>query len=1211
MPLVLRSAVLLLAGASSPFASGQDSTPVGVFRHISIEQGLSDSHVRSIVQDHQGFLWFATADGLNRFDGYQMRIFRGEPGNPRSLGSNFVYTLFVDRSGRLWAGTLGGGLHRFDPLTEDFVRYQHDPNDSDSLADNQVHAICDDRTGALWVATSKGLDRMDASSGRFRHYRHDPRDPESLSHDDVYSVIEDRAGTLWAATYGGGLNRMVEAGGRFVRYPHDPESPDSLANDLTRVVYEDKEGGLWVGTWGGGLNKFDPSRGSFERYDLGLSSTRIATILEDVAGDLWVGAAGAGLSRFDRTTNSFESYRHDPAEPRGLSHDNVVSVHEDREGLLWVGTGGGGVNVLDLARKPFATVRLVSSGPAGGGLLPDVRDVLEDREGTLWIGTLGEGLYAANERGHSLHNYRNDPRNPWSLSSDVVLSIAQGSRGVLWIGTSSGLNKLDLSTGRFHRYDRDVRAPGSLNDPEVISVLEDQVAGAVWVGTSKGLSCLDPGTGKFTRYPREPSGDDRSDPTEVRAILKDGKGALWLARSVGLERLDSSTGRSKYYSLGSDPGSSEIGVWAIHEGENGRLWLGTSAGLLSFDSDTGSVRQYADPPETRFGMVGSILQDGEGGLWLGRSRGVARFDPRTEEFRYYGSDELHLRQGFLMGAFKSRNGRLFFGAGDGLLAFDPSEIRDSSYVPPMVLTGLQVANRTVPIGEDSVLKQSITKTEALTLPAQDRVLSLEFAALSYRAPRKNRYRYRLEGFDSEWTEVDSGRRVVTYTNLRPGGYVFRLMGSNNDGIWNEKGATLRLQVLPFWWQNWWFRGGGLVVAALALRAAHRLRLRAVEKRAAELQREVEARETAEVALREREERNRSVLESLKSHIALLDREGRITAANERWSTFVRADVGVDYAGILRRAAGEGDKKAEEALSGIESVLEGKEELFDLEYPHPAPSGMLWYLMTVVPFRGQEGGAVVSFTDITERRRAVEEAQKRREELAHVARVATVGELTASIAHEINQPLASIVTYANAGRRFLDGGSSAPEEVRGILRAIAEQGKRAGDIILHLRELLRKGGVDRVRLDVNELIRAVLQLVHGDALAKGVSMRGSLAGELPRIPGNPIELQQVMLNLLANGFEAMSQSDEGPRELLVRTWSDGGKTIEIALTDTGPPISEETFSKMFHRFYTGKPTGLGMGLSISQSIVAAHGGTLWAERNPERGLTMRVSLPTQT
>ncbi|MGH9337584.1 MAG: ligand-binding sensor domain-containing protein, partial [Vicinamibacteria bacterium] len=333
----------------------------------------------------------------------------------------------------------------------------------------------------------------------------------------------------------------------------------------------------------------------------------------------------------------------------------------------------------------------------------------------------------------------------------------------------------------------------------------------------------------------------------VYAIRKDRNGELWLARSLGLERFDPRTSRFRRYRLTTEGGSSDSAVWAMHEAEDDGIWLGTSSGLLLFDSQTGNVIRYTDPSGTPLGTVVSILEDDEGRLWLGRTRGLSRFDPETEEFRHYGSDETLRRQSFSPVAFKSRTGRLFFGAGDGLTAFLPSAIEDARYAPPVVLTRFEVAHQPVPIDESSLLNQSITKTEVLTLPYRERIFSIEFAALSYRAPDENRYRYRLEGFDEDWTEVDSRRRLVTYTNLPPGGYVFRVMGSNNDGFWNEEGATLRLQVLPFWWQRWWSRVGGLMMAALALFAAHRLRLRSVAKRAAELQREVEARKTAETA----------------------------------------------------------------------------------------------------------------------------------------------------------------------------------------------------------------------------------------------------------------------------------------------------------------------------------------------------------------------------
>ena len=1187
--------LLLICGIVSFPAAGQAQLGDGDFQHISITEGLSDSHLRSIVQDRRGFLWFGTFDGLNRYDGYQIRVFRYEPGNPRSLASNFVRALYVDRSGTLWVGTIGGGLHRFDPLSEGFVRYQHDPNDRESLGDNRVRSICEDPSGGLWIATAKGLDRLDRYSGRFRHYRHDPGDPDSLSHDDVYSVLPDRSGAIWVGTYGGGLNKLVSSPGpaRFIHYRHDPKDAHSLSSDLVHTLYEDKEGLLWIGTWGGGLNRFDPDQGSFKRYEnRGLSGNLIWSVQEDRQGRLWVGAWGGGLSQFDRRTESFKTYRHDPAEPRSLAHDNVVSIYEDREGLLWVGTGGGGVSRLDPARRPFATLSFDSSGRRAA-TSRDVRAVQEDREGSLWIGTFSDGLYAVDEKSHRVHNYRHDPESPRSLSSDSVSSIAEGQRGALWVGTSGGLNRLERVTGRFRRYNHDPSEPTSLSDDTVSSLLAEQDTGVVWVGTSRGLNRLDPRTDTFTRYARGSTGEPGSGSDEVAVVFKDRKGALWLGRPDGLDRLDTATGQFQHYRLDSGPGSSETAVLAIHQDARGWLWLGGTTGLLQFDPDTGSVIRYTEAPDAPHGMVWAILEDAEGRLWLSTPQGLLRFDPGTKQFRHYDWSELPLRQTFGQGACQGRTGKLFFGAGDGLLAFDPSQIKDLPYAPPVVLTGFQIANRPVPIAEDSVLKQSITETAALTLLPSDGIVSFEFAALSYRAPARNRYRYRLEGFDREWTEVDSQRRLVTYTNLAPGNYLFRVLGSNNDGFWNEEGAALRITVLPFWWQTWWFRWGSLAGAALLLFAAHRVRLRFVEARAAEV---------------------RAVLESLRSHIAVLDGKGRITAVNESWSSFARDEAsgaapGANYLDVCRRAVEEGAEKAEEALSGIESVLLGKADLFELEYARRNSSSTLWYSLTVMPFRGAAGGAVVSYTDVTAHKRAEEEAQRHREELAHVTRVATVGELAASIAHEINQPLASIVTNANAGRRFLEGDGSDTGEIRSVLRDIAEQGKRAGEIIRRLRELLKKGRVDRKSLDVNELIRGVAALVRSDALTKRISMRLSLAGGLPGVPGDPIQLQQVILNLMMNSFEAMSQGEAGPCELTVRTWSDDRETVEVALSDTGPPISEETFQKMFMRFYTTKPAGLGIGLSISRSIVEAHGGRLWAERNPERGLTMRLTLAT--
>ncbi len=1168
--------------------------PLGTFRHIDLDHGLSDTHLRSIVQDREGFLWFGTLDGLNRYDGYEIRIFAHDPANPRSLASNYVQTLHVDRSGTLWVGTLGGGLHRYAPRTRDFDRFQHDPDDAESLASDEVFSICDEEGGVLWIATSKGLDRFLVSSRRFHHFQHDPDDSGSLADDNVYAVIRDRQGSIWVGT-GRGLDRMERSAGqvRFGHYRHDPDDPQSLSHDYINALYEDEDETLWVGTWGGGLDKLDRGRRDFVRYgDLGFAGTFIWAIFGDRGGRVWVGAWNGGLQFRDRGSDSFRVYRHDSENPSSLSHDNVTSIYEDREGLVWVGTGGGGVSVLDPSRKPFSNVALGASGRAGPSST-DVRAIEEDENGVLWVGTYGAGLYSIDEEREITRQYRPEPGNPGSLTDDVVLAIEAGARGDLWIGTPNGLNRLDRATETFRRYQHDPRDAASLGDLAVVSILEDPDRGVVWIGTSQGLEHLDLRSESFVRHPNS---DRKDDAHHVYAVRSDENGDLWLARSHGLDRFEPETGRFRHYSLGAEGSGSQTSVWAIHPVDGDRLWLGTSDGLLLFDSERGAATRFHEESQEPVGLVAAILEDDEGCLWLGRSRGLSRFEPETEEFRHYGSSETSRRLSFLGAALESRDGRFYFGAADGLTAFRPSSIEASTYVPPVVLTELEVDNRPMTIAAGSALSQSMGEIAQHRLHTRDRVVAFEFAALSYRAPERNRYRYRLEGFDADWTEVDSGRRRVTYTNLPAGSYLFRVKGSNNDGFWNDEGAALRLEVLPFWWQTSWFRWGSVIAAALALFGGHRLRI---------------------AVLREREERNRSVLESLKSRIALLDRRGRITAVNERWSAGALESghgggaIGDDYPEMLGRIAERGVKSAEEALAGVQSVLEGRQKLFDLEYPRISASGRDWYALSIAAFRGRGGGAVVSYTDITARKRAEEEARKQREELAHVARVATMGELTASIAHEINQPLASIVTYASAGSRFLDGGAPATEDVRGVLSAIAEQGKRAGDIVRHVRELLKKGRIEYSVLDVNELLRAMLTMVHGDAIAKGVAVRRSLAPGLPATTGNPVELQQVILNLVMNAFEAMEGDDAGPRQMTVRSWSDDPEGVQIAVTDTGPPVSDETLQKMFQRFYTSKPAGLGIGLSISQSIVEAHGGTLWAERNRDRGLTMRVSLKTSS
>jgi ligand-binding sensor domain-containing protein/signal transduction histidine kinase len=865
-----------------------------------------------VLQDQQGFVWFATFDGLQRYDGYHLKTYRPRPDDPRSISGGQLRVLYEDRSQVLWVGTWNNGLNRYDRQTDQFVRYRHDPNDPTSLGGNAVRAILEDHAGNLWIGTDGGLSRLDRATQRFVHYQHDPANPQSLAHNDIYALYEDRAGNLWIGTYGGGLDRFEPASGRFTHYRHNPDDPSSLSTDrVYTAIAEDRAGNLWIGTWEGGLERLDRSTGRFTHYrndpddSASLAYDTVAALYVDAAGDIWVGTWGGGLDRFEPGSGGFLHEQPDLLDPASLSDERVVAITEDRSGVLWLGTEGGGVSMLDRYKQQFAHYHQRPSDPASlsGG---QVFAIAEDQAGSWWIGTFGGGLNRLDRQTGQFVHYRHDPSNPTSLSHDAVATVCEDRTGALWVGTLNGLNRLDRQTGQFTRYQHSPADPHSLSSNQVNTIYEDR-AGALWVGTLNGLNRLDRQTGQFTRYQHNPDDDASLSAFPIRTIVEDRAGALWIGtRGGGLNRFDPQTGVFAHYQRNpADPRSlSSNSVLAIHEDQAGSLWIGTEdGGLNQFDPATQQViaryrRQDGLPSDT----ITSIVGDERGALWLGTSQGLARFNPTTHRIRSYDqSDGVPISLFQLGAALRSRGGELIFGGINGFVAFDPSQLKDDPSVPPIALTDLQLANRPVPVGDGSPLPQAINELPELTLSYQDRVISIEFAALSYRAPARNRYRYTLEGFDREWTEVDSSRRFVTYTNLNPGAYVFRVRGSNSDGVWNDVGRSLRIVITPPWWQTVWFRALAALLVVGAGAGAYRWRVRALAERNRQLAAQVAERTGAlaqrtdelaitngqlqhEIAERtQAEQALQQVNRTLEQHVTELSALNQITQALTMWT----------------------------------------------------------------------------------------------------------------------------------------------------------------------------------------------------------------------------------------------------------------------------------------------------------------------------------------
>ena len=791
-----------------------DDGPPFRFDRIATEQGLSSSEVWSVARDHHGFVWFGTLDGLNRYDGYEMKVFKHALTDPNSLSDNKIRTVYEDRAGTLWIGTWSGGLNRYERESETFTRYQHDPNDPASLSSDSVFAILEDRAGTLWLGTrGGGLERFDPATGAFTHYRHDPAQATSLGDENVFALWEDHDGALWVGT-DGGLDRLDPATGTFTHYRHNPDDPASLSNDTIRALFADDSGTLWVGTWGGGLDRFDRTTGKFTHYrndandPQSLSHDGVFSIHQDATGALWVGTIGGGLNRLDLKTGLFQRFGPDDREVLGFSAAQVTDMAGDAD-TEWFATGNG-MFVLDLQPKPF---RVMKHDPDDANSLAasEIDAIYEDPDGILWVATASTGLNRIDRATGQVRHYQHDPADSASLSGNDIWNIAPGRDGSLWLAAfDGGLDKFDPATGQSVHYRHDPNESASLGSNRPTAVLEDQ-SGSVWVGTwDAGLDRFDPATGTFTHFAHDPADPTSLSDNAVFTLVGDRNGDLWIGTVTGgLNRFDPATGTCTRFQ--GEPGKAQSlpsnSVASVLRDRAGTLWVGTwGGGLARLNPDTGEVTHYDHENGLPSDAVFDILEDDQGRLWLSTSNGLSRFDPRSETFRNYDEQDGLPGNVFESAvAFQSPDGEMFFGATDGLLSFYPDQIHDKLTAPPVVVTDLLLANKPVSIGDGSVLRQAIGETPALALSYLDRVISFEFAALNYIAPQKNRYRYTLEGFDKGWTEVGSDRRLVTYTNLDPGRYVFRVMGSNNDGIWNEEGAALAMTIAPPWWKTTWVR----------------------------------------------------------------------------------------------------------------------------------------------------------------------------------------------------------------------------------------------------------------------------------------------------------------------------------------------------------------------------------------------------------------------
>ena len=786
------------------------------FEFLTPDNGLSQANVECILQDSQGFIWIGTFNGLNRYDGYEIRIFNHDPNDTLTISHEHVTSICEDDEGKLWLATYGGGISVYYPETETFRRITHVRSGSQTVNLRSINMIEKGPEGNIWAADeNQGVFAFNTNCELIKYYINEPSNPKSIpgsfyfgmvfdkegngwfgvnnnllclkeknsddfkvyrfedriaSNDDgIRSMYIDRSDNIWIGTTSQGAYKFNPETEQFVNYRKESDQYQITANTIMSFA-EDSEGNVLIGTDGGGLNIIDNSTGAISviQYDPGipesLASNAVYAIYFDKSLNLWLGTYAAGVNFQSRYKNKFKKYTSNPLNPKSLSYKNVTAVLQDHDGEIWIGTDGGGLNRFDPLTEEFEHFRMDLSNP--DWLHTDVIiSLMEDDEGDIYISSYNHGLTIFNKNEMKFKQYLPDDTDPTSLAGIHPWYTFQDSYGTIWVGMLAvGLDKFDKSTETFSHYISDVNDPTTLNSPNIKIIYEDR-GHRLWIGTEGGgLHLYNREEDNFTRY---------------------------------------------YYDAAVEGSLSNDDVRALYEDRKGRFWVGTGKGLCQMDRENGTFTCLYTDDGLPGNTIDGILEDHDGYLWLSTDAGISRFSPKDMTFKNYDkTDGLQGNEFNYTASMVTYDGNFYFGGKNGFNVFKPEDIKDNPYPPDVVITEIEVLNQPYTTYEvkskGKKVKMAVTHIKKLKLSYKQNILSFKFAALDYGNSVKNQYKYILEGFDKDWNTTNANKRFATYTNLPGGDYVFKVIASNGDEVWNKEGIAIDITITPPFYKRTWF-----------------------------------------------------------------------------------------------------------------------------------------------------------------------------------------------------------------------------------------------------------------------------------------------------------------------------------------------------------------------------------------------------------------------